>query len=89
MHVLNSSVLCRANRYLQFEIGMFTSGDRTLSSTWLKSTDIVYSVDNLSGDDVVAFSAWFKALFDSNSEGIEDSILRYCHHLVPISYHSK
>lgn len=34
-------------------------------------------MDRLSGEDSAAFGAWFKALFDSSSEGIEDSILRY------------
>ena len=29
------------------------------------------------GDDVTSFLAWFKALFDQNSDGIEDTILRY------------
>jgi mediator of RNA polymerase II transcription subunit 5 len=50
--------------------------DRTLSAGYLTTNEVIYSVENLSGDDAVAFSAWFKALFDSNSEGIEDSILR-------------
>lgn len=54
----------------------FTLEGRTLSASYLTANDIVYSVEKLSGDDAVAFGAWFKALFDSNSEGIEDSILR-------------
>ena len=28
-------------------------------------------------DEVPSFLAWFKALFDQNSDGIEDTILRY------------
>jgi mediator of RNA polymerase II transcription subunit 5 len=49
---------------------------RILSAGYLTSNDTVYSIEKLSGDDAVAFNTWFKALFDSSSEGIEDSILR-------------
>jgi mediator of RNA polymerase II transcription subunit 5 len=28
------------------------------------------------GEDAFAFGAWFKALFDSSSEGIDDVIIR-------------
>jgi len=49
---------------------------RILSASYLTSNDVVYSVEDLSADSAVAFNAWFKALFDSSSEGIEDSILR-------------
>jgi len=42
----------------------------------LKSTAAVHAIDDLSGEDAAAFGAWFKALFDSSSEGIEDTILR-------------
>ncbi|KAG5342399.1 hypothetical protein C0989_002234 [Termitomyces sp. Mn162] len=55
---------------------LYTSENRTLSSTFLKSTDTAYANDSLSHEDTQAFSVWFKALFDSGSEGIEDSILR-------------
>lgn len=51
-------------------------GDKTVDVVNLQSTAIVYAIENLQGDDAVAFSAWFKALFDSSSEGIGDSILR-------------
>ncbi|KAG6842595.1 hypothetical protein C0991_000121 [Blastosporella zonata] len=54
----------------------YTSEGRTLSSIFLDSADTIYPVDNLSTEDSQAFAAWFKALFDSSSEGIEDSILR-------------
>jgi hypothetical protein len=30
----------------------------------------------VSQDEVPSFLAWFKALFDQNSDGIEDTILR-------------
>jgi mediator of RNA polymerase II transcription subunit 5 len=60
----------------QLETRTFTLEGRILSAGYLTANDIVYSVEKLSGDDAVAFSTWFKALFDSSSEGIEDSILR-------------
>jgi mediator of RNA polymerase II transcription subunit 5 len=61
-----------------FQLGTrtFTLEGKTLSASYLTANDIVQPVENLSGDDAVAFSAWFKALFDSSSEGIEDGILR-------------
>ena len=37
----------------------------------------------MTGERAVAFSAWFKALFDSSSEGIEDTILRSVQCLPP------
>lgn len=56
-------------------------GERSLSSVFLRTTDAVQSVDNLAEKDAADFSAWFKALFDSSSEGIEDTILRLVVHL--------
>ncbi|KAJ6575197.1 mediator complex subunit Med5-domain-containing protein [Mycena capillaripes] len=58
------------------ETDVFTSGGRSISSGFLRSTAIVHRLDDLSEEDTVAFSAWYKALFDSSSEGIEDTILR-------------
>jgi len=40
------------------------------------STLETYQYGELSGEETMAFGAWFKALFDSNSEGIEDAIIR-------------
>ena len=65
-----------ANDPFQLENRTFALEGRILSASYLTANDIAYSADKLSGDDAVAFSAWFKALFDSSSEGIEDSILR-------------
>ncbi|KAF8216143.1 hypothetical protein K438DRAFT_1800130 [Mycena galopus ATCC 62051] len=58
------------------ETDVFTSGSRSVSSGFLRSTAIVYRPEDLSGDNSVAFNAWYKALFDRSSEGIEDTILR-------------
>jgi mediator of RNA polymerase II transcription subunit 5 len=35
-----------------------------------------------SPEGISSLNAWFKALFDSNSEGIEDNILRWVHHCI-------
>ncbi|KAJ7492546.1 mediator complex subunit Med5-domain-containing protein [Mycena latifolia] len=58
------------------ETDLFTSGGRSISAGFLRSTAIVHRPDDLSEEDSIAFSAWYKALFDSSSEGIEDTILR-------------
>ncbi|KAJ7487681.1 hypothetical protein B0H11DRAFT_1720623 [Mycena galericulata] len=58
------------------ETDVFTSGGRSISSGFLRSTAIVHRLDELSDQDTIAFNAWYKALFDSSSEGIEDTILR-------------
>lgn len=51
-------------------------GERRLTLDLLESATISYRPDELAPEDGKAFAAWFKALFDSNSEGIEDTILR-------------
>ncbi|KAG6845781.1 hypothetical protein H0H87_003835 [Tephrocybe sp. NHM501043] len=58
------------------ESDTYISKGQTLSSTFLRSTDTIYPPDSLSTEENQAFTAWSKALFDSSSEGIEDSILR-------------
>ncbi|KAJ7070959.1 hypothetical protein C8F01DRAFT_1244634 [Mycena amicta] len=54
----------------------FSYGGRKVSSHFVRSTAVVYGVAELSGEDSAAFNIWYKALFDRNSEGIEDTILR-------------
>lgn len=51
-------------------------GDKSISSDWLNESGSVYAIEDLSGERSTAFAAWNKALFDSSSEGIEDTILR-------------
>ncbi|THH30073.1 hypothetical protein EUX98_g4104 [Antrodiella citrinella] len=48
---------------------------RELRPDVLFAGSVTHRVDS-KGEDVPVFNAWFKALFDSNSEGIEDTILR-------------
>lgn len=43
---------------------------------FLRETHKVFAVESLSSSESASFYSWFKALFDSSSEGIEDSILR-------------
>jgi mediator of RNA polymerase II transcription subunit 5 len=51
-------------------------GDRRLSASFLQSTPFVHSLDNLTREDTITFNTWFKALFDYNSDGIEDTMFR-------------
>ncbi|KAF8898666.1 hypothetical protein BD779DRAFT_1607403 [Infundibulicybe gibba] len=64
------------NVILLLNIDTLTAGHDSVPLGFLQSTDVVYFTDHLSAEDAGAFAAWFKALFDSGSEGIEDTILR-------------
>lgn len=50
--------------------------NRRVSPDFLINTDGILSAQDRPQEDLVSFSTWFKALFDSSSEGIEDAILR-------------
>ncbi|KAL9716176.1 hypothetical protein Ac2012v2_000621 [Leucoagaricus gongylophorus] len=50
--------------------------DQSISASYLFSSTTVQDPGILSSDEANSFTAWFKALFDSNSEGIEDNIIR-------------
>lgn len=50
--------------------------DQSISASYLFSSATVQDPGTLSSDEANSFTAWFKALFDSNSEGIEDNIIR-------------
>ncbi|TFK30512.1 hypothetical protein FA15DRAFT_662476 [Coprinopsis marcescibilis] len=63
----------------QLEDETFTKDNRTLNTEFLRCTDVVLPVESLQAAEASAFHSWLKALFDSNSEGIEDSILRATH----------
>lgn len=73
-HSLPCTAILRADFQLKQDI--FTLGDKSLSSAYLRSTAVVQSVQRLSGESATAFNAWFKALFDSSSDGIEDTTFR-------------
>ena len=55
---------------------VFNYNGRKLSPYKILSTSVIYSKSELSAEEAAIYSAWFKALFDSGSEGIDDSILR-------------
>jgi mediator of RNA polymerase II transcription subunit 5 len=50
--------------------------DHSISASYLFSSTNIQDPGTLTAEEAVAFTAWFKALFDSNSEGIEDTIIR-------------
>ncbi|TCD61756.1 mediator complex subunit [Steccherinum ochraceum] len=54
---------------------VFRIKDRELRTDVLSAGSITHRIDQ-KGEDTLVFNAWFKALFDSNSEGIDDTILR-------------
>lgn len=54
----------------------FSLGDRKLSTLRLLSAGNICRDDGFKGEDISAYVSWYKALFDPQSEGIEDSILR-------------
>ncbi|KXN89959.1 Mediator of RNA polymerase II transcription subunit 5 [Leucoagaricus sp. SymC.cos] len=50
--------------------------DQSISASYLFSSTNVQDPGTLSPEETSSFTAWFKALFDSSSEGIEDTIIR-------------
>ncbi|EAU93047.2 hypothetical protein CC1G_06767 [Coprinopsis cinerea okayama7 len=64
----------------QFEEEVFTKDGQSFSTTFLRHTDEVLPIESAQLPETAAFHSWFKALFDSSSEGIEDSILRQAFH---------
>ncbi|KAG1755207.1 mediator complex subunit Med5-domain-containing protein [Suillus paluster] len=51
-------------------------GGKMYRTELLRCTSRVYQVDELSPEHKSAFVTWFKAIFDSSSEGIDDALLR-------------
>ena len=60
----------------KFENKDLVKNNRRVSPDFLINSDGVLSPQDRPQEDIISFTAWFKALFDSNSEGIEDTILR-------------
>ncbi|KAF7310970.1 Mediator of RNA polymerase II transcription subunit 5 [Mycena chlorophos] len=73
-HVVLFAQSTLARFHLQNEV--FTYGKRQVPARLVRSTAVVYEVAALSGEDSSAFNTWYKAIFDRNSEGIEDTIIR-------------
>ncbi|KAF7965853.1 hypothetical protein HWV62_41212 [Athelia sp. TMB] len=87
LHVRVSEIAAHALRYLseydceavdhqQLDLHSCKTKENSNPSALLWSPAIIYTAEEMTGERAVAFSAWFKALFDSSSEGIEDTILR-------------
>jgi len=53
-----------------------TIGTRTLSVKALRATSFVHRPDTFTSEQKSTFTTWYKTLFDKNSEGIEDGVLR-------------
>lgn len=62
---------------MQLTKSRFMLNERRLTVDVLCSATVIYRIDDLKGEDAAAFNTWYKALFDSQIEGIEDSVLRY------------
>ncbi|KDR85067.1 hypothetical protein GALMADRAFT_218149 [Galerina marginata CBS 339.88] len=60
----------------KFENKEITKNNRTLSPSYLMNTDVMLRLVDRTQEDFVSLNAWFKALFDTSIEGIEDNILR-------------
>lgn len=53
----------------------FKVGERTVSLDFMRSGAHTHTSE-MTMEESIAVASWFKALFDSGSEGIEDTILR-------------
>ncbi|KDQ16801.1 hypothetical protein BOTBODRAFT_240711 [Botryobasidium botryosum FD-172 SS1] len=62
-------------RYQLFSFD-FHVGERHFSAEYLRSTFMVYGLDALPQEERKIVNDWLKAVFDSQSEGIDDQILR-------------
>ncbi|KAI0080109.1 hypothetical protein K474DRAFT_395481 [Panus rudis PR-1116 ss-1] len=54
----------------------FVLGDRRLTADIFERANVPYRIEDLREPEPHAFKLWYKALFDKNSEGIDDNILR-------------
>ncbi|KAF8271400.1 hypothetical protein EI94DRAFT_1720523 [Lactarius quietus] len=50
--------------------------NRPLDMSYLRRTDVIFTPSAFTPEETRAFKTWAKALFDKNSEGIEDGVLR-------------
>jgi len=70
------SCLSDLSSSLKFENHQFTKNNRTVSSASFTDVDTFSRVHGRTAEFMSSWNIWFKALFDSSSEGIEDNILR-------------
>lgn len=55
---------------------MLNRAGKSIAAEYLQATAVVYPTQDLSPADAAGLAMWNKALFDINSEGIEDTIFR-------------
>ncbi|KAI0307798.1 hypothetical protein B0F90DRAFT_1813191 [Multifurca ochricompacta] len=56
--------------------GILKYKSRAVDMSYLGRADAILMPPAFTGEEARAFKTWFKALFDKNSEGIEDGVLR-------------
>ncbi|KAL0580378.1 hypothetical protein V5O48_001623 [Marasmius crinis-equi] len=80
-NLLGTIVMFLQSTFSRFKIQRknFIVKERQLSCEYLISTPKAFSQNDVPPEDMGTFSAWQKTLFDSSSEGIEDTILRSTH----------
>lgn len=61
---------------LQLRSGVFKHGGRILDASYLTSSWAVYNLADLADTESTLVNDWVRAVFDSNSVGIDDNILR-------------
>ncbi len=62
--------------YDKFDNHEFTKNNRTVSSAPFSDVEVYMRSQGRTPEVMTTFNMWWKALFDSSSEGIEDNILR-------------
>ena len=66
---------CARINILQISAPSVRRGGKVLRTEILRSSRVYHSED-LPPEVKTVFTGWFKAIFDSSSEGIDDTILR-------------
>ena len=66
---------CVRINVVQISAPSLRKGGKVLRTEFLRSSR-VYHPEDLPLDVKTVFTGWFKAIFDSSSEGIDDTILR-------------
>ncbi|KAG7099289.1 hypothetical protein E1B28_001148 [Marasmius oreades] len=81
MNLLGVVVLFVQSILIRFKLHgkLFVVKDRKLNCEYLIQPPKVLTQEMIPPEDLGTFKAWLKTLFDSSSEGIEDTILRSTH----------
>ncbi|THH02183.1 hypothetical protein EW026_g678 [Hermanssonia centrifuga] len=65
-------VQCTMARYNLSPSALGVLDEKRLSSAFLNSPTVAYRLEDLKGEDLVAFNTWYKALFDVGTSLAED-----------------